>query len=715
MLADYPHDPLGLMPAATSSRPRVLLNSDDLARSRDFAKRLPWARDAYAGVLRQAKAFEMPKFSAESPPADLSRGTDFLDLAIAAALEENEGQAKQVIDFLHGVAQQYASWPQHEDGSRILANLHIEKMLVGNLAAAYDLCVELAGTSAGMQDTIANGLFRPSVEEICWHPVHLMCGNHHLAALIGSLSIGGAIGEPLYIHDAFYGHTYNDGTRSSGIAHQLTHDFLGDGMHWERTLGYHFFSLYSISRFAWIAERLGTDLWHRAWPATTEARKDFEHQGFDASGDKFMRDYFLAPLFMAHSDGSVAPIGDSSLMHIHELAAWGPLYEPAWNRYGDERFAWMLAEVYKQVQQRQGVDYQPRGSGDPQYIGIHNFVFVENEELPPGNFDLSKPVRFCLTGQHLGKSTLYPSSGYAVLRSDALDPKANNITFRYGPHHAGHQHPDLLGIVWECDGAAALIDPLMGAQFESGLHGGWHKQTVAHNTIAIDGISHRPQGASIEAYEIDRSTNPATGKLLAFASHDTLQAVAAETTNAWEFPVRLRRLLLVTPEYVFDRFEGSGEREHRWDYALHPSTPVATTLALEPTEGSLGPIGGMSLIGNLQSAALPDDGTTLRWGNYAAWVSASSAAQLHIGTCPSLPDQPNITLALTQHGQEVEYRTVFHRAALEVKVQSEAQQVVIEGDGFIDTISFGESEVHWQRLANGVTTTETIGYTEPAP
>lgn len=700
MLADYPHDPLNLMPVAILSRPRVLLNSNDLARCRDFAQRLPWARAAYDTVFREAKEFVWPEYSGAQPPTALGRGTEVLSFAIAAALQENENQAQQLIDFLHGVAQQYSAWPQHDDGSRILSNLHTEKMLVGNLAAAYDLCVDLAGRSTPVLQTIENEFFRPCVEEICYHPVHMMCGNHHLAAIIGSLAVGGAINEPRYIHDAFYGHAYGDGLHSSGIAHQLMHDFLNDGMHWERALGYHFFSLYSIARFAWIAERLGTNLWHRPWPAATEAvNSDVEHHDFDARGDKFVKDFFLAPLFMAHSDGSTATIGDSNVAHISQLAAWGPLYEPAWQQYGDERFAWMLRQTYEQIKARQGVDYLPRGSGDPNYIGLHNFVFVEREDLPPGSFDFANDTKLCLTGQHESGSTLLPTSGFAVLRSDASNPNANNITFRYGPHHAGHQHPDLLSFVWQCDGTTALIDPLMvastGTHFEQPLHGAWHKQTVAHNTVVVDGISHRPQGRSEEAYEIDRSPDAACGHLLAFNSRQLIKVVAAESTNAYDFPVRLRRVLIVTSDYVFDRFECEGEHEHRWDYMLHPNATVSNSSPFCPQEAGLTETPGMRLMQNVTGWKVPEAGALLTWDRFA--VQVCGATDLYIGTGPALPGEPDVTVALTQHGFRADYRSVFYRSATKLTMQSHENQVVIETPEYSDAILWHDTGVLWRR------------------
>src|SRR5687767_6322051 len=141
-LADFPDDPLGLMPRALPPRPRVMMNAADLQRCRNFAREFPWAKQAYANVIDTARLTELPLDADACLPQTYKHGQEILNLAIAAALEENEAWAAQVISHLHCIAQRYPSWPTQEDGARIGDHLHGEKMWVRDAAAAFDLCVD---------------------------------------------------------------------------------------------------------------------------------------------------------------------------------------------------------------------------------------------------------------------------------------------------------------------------------------------------------------------------------------------------------------------------------------------------------------------------------------------------------------------------------------------------------------------------------------------
>ena len=162
-LADFPDDPLGLMPRALPPRPRVWMNAADLQRCRDFSREFAWAKQSYANVVNAACLTELPADPDACLPQTNADGQELLNLAIAAALEENEAWAAQVILHLHRIAQRYRSWPQQADGARIGDHLHGEKMWVRDAAAAFDLCVDLAGASDAVQAEISTGLLRPAI------------------------------------------------------------------------------------------------------------------------------------------------------------------------------------------------------------------------------------------------------------------------------------------------------------------------------------------------------------------------------------------------------------------------------------------------------------------------------------------------------------------------------------------------------------------------
>ena len=90
---------------------------------------------------------------------------------------------------------------------------------------------------------------------------HRACGNHNTWGIFGCLSAGVGLGDPQRIHDALYGHE-SDGHWRYGLIHQLRHDILPDGLHWERAPGYHFYTLMGFVEIAWLCANIGVDILH---------------------------------------------------------------------------------------------------------------------------------------------------------------------------------------------------------------------------------------------------------------------------------------------------------------------------------------------------------------------------------------------------------------------------------------------------------------------
>ena len=109
-----------------------------------------------------------------------------------------------------------------------------------------------------------------------------------------------------------------------------------------------------------------------------------------------MKIMFDAPFYYIFPNLTGAAVADSHTFHLGSNMA----YEMAYRAYKDEKYAWLLNRV------------EPR---HPRYdIGLMWF----NPHVTEGNFDLSEDAQFGLNGVHKNACTLFPSTGYAILREN---------------------------------------------------------------------------------------------------------------------------------------------------------------------------------------------------------------------------------------------------------------------------------------------------------
>ena len=81
-----------------------------------------------------------------------------------------------------------------------------------------------------------------------------------------------------------------------------------------------------------------------------------------------------------------------------------------------------------------------------------------------------------------------PEAGLCVLR----DAKATRyLMIKFGPHGGCHGHFDKPGVLYAHDNHGVLMDAGT-ARYSSPLHEEWYRSTLAHNTIAIDGLRQLP-------------------------------------------------------------------------------------------------------------------------------------------------------------------------------------------------------------------------------
>ncbi len=300
-----------------------------------------------------------------------------------------------------------------------------ESVWVIPLAWAFD------AVRAEIGDTrpIVNSLLRPAAEHLRDHrypQVHNFSCWHNAA--IGAVAV--ALGDRDLAQFAF------DGQNA-----QLTQGVLGDGLWYEGSLSYHFYSLWAIASLALAAR---------------------QRPEFDLRPHPALRRMFEAPIDLAFPDGSLPATNDcwyfTSLLGdcCHGVPPSAEFYELAFAWYGGGRFGEVLTRNYAKSQ---------RESLTALLFGVDDL-----EDRPS-----SAPV-----------SVLLADSGFSVLRDNG-----RQLVLKHGPHGGGHGHPDKLSLALFASGVAWSPD-LGTPGYGFSLFESWYRQTVSHNTVILDGRSQPP-------------------------------------------------------------------------------------------------------------------------------------------------------------------------------------------------------------------------------
>ena len=387
-----------------------------------------------------------------------------------------------------------------------------EANLIVSLARCYDLLAE--AMDAGCRRLVEDDLLAPAVAHLseqrfrrlhnieCWH----------IAALVAAANL---TGNDAVRDEALHG--------EFGFHHQIDAGVHDDGLWWEGSSSYHFYTLAAL--------------------LTTAAFLQAQDTGRDAPAR--LRTMLTAPLTLVLPDGRLPATNDcwasSSLFGevCHGVPPAAALYEMAAGWWPRPAFTGLLAAVYRRA---------PRDSVEALLHGP--------DRVASDSAALDRP-----------RPGLLPASGYAVLRSDAPLAEQSLLLLKYGPHGGSHGHPDKLAIILYTRGTAAALD--LGSQgYGIDLHRTWYRQTASHNTVMVAG---RPQP-------------PATGTLHHFgpppeaagANPAAAAVTIADATVAWSGTaaggyagVSMRRVVAWRAPYFVDCFEVRCPASRRIDWLLH--------------------------------------------------------------------------------------------------------------------------------------------------
>ncbi|MBN1422341.1 MAG: heparinase II/III family protein [Planctomycetes bacterium] len=363
------------------------------------------------------------------------------DAAWAFAITGDAKYAAHARRVLLGYARRYRDYPYHtaarqkpprmsrSGGHLFEQTLNEASSMTRSIAPAYDLVHD--ALSAEDREAIRTGLLLPMLENIDKHKAGK--GNWqtwHNAAFVWG---GGALGDAAWVRKAIL-------DPSNGFAYQMEVSVSSDGMWYENSWGYHYYTLSAMVAIAEGARRLGVDLW----------------------GHPALRKMIVIPLEYRMPDGSLPRFGDDVRASADGAAGYLELLlharpDPALVPYLSRRPTW-----------------------DSVLLGRA----IADAPAP------AVPV----------ESKVFAGAGHAILRTGGDAGLAAALTF--GPYGGFHGHFDKLSFVFFGLGRELGVDPgrARSQAYRLPIHGGWYKATISHNAIIVDGASQKPAEGALTVF-----------------------------------------------------------------------------------------------------------------------------------------------------------------------------------------------------------------------
>jgi hypothetical protein len=347
-----------------------------------------------------------------------------------------------------------------------------------------------------------------------------------------------------------------------GFLFQLDRSLLETGLWYEGSPSYHW---YALRAHLYLLESLA-------------------RRGENLYGKPRVRAMFDAPLRQVYPDLSFPALNDSDRS---SLLSMGMYYAIAWRRYSDLRYAEFARTV------------------------DHPWMLAWGAAAP----GTGKPALRLVSSDE-------PSEGLAILRN------AENsiaVMLDYGPGTSGHVHPAKLGLLLFAGGNERLVDPGR-LPYGSPLHQGWFTQTVAHNTVVVNGRSQQRSGGERIQFE-PRATvftlravlEPMLGQpqevanlLTALDPGQPMAFAAARSRQAYT-GVTLERVVVLQGQTVLDIFLATSDAPATFDLPLHWRAKLAGLDGLTPA-GPLGDADGYPHLRKVQAVADPDRRFTADFG-----------------------------------------------------------------------------------------------------
>lgn len=361
-----------------------------------------------------------------------------LDAAWAYAITGQSDYAEHAAAVLRGYARRYEAYPYHDSRCRVGSRasksggrlfeqtLNEASSLSRTIAPAYDLIAGWDGLGDADRQTIRTGLLLPMLNNVDKHRAGK--SNWQTWHNAGMLAGGIVLGDAGWMRQAITG-------RGNGFVDQMNVSVTTEGMWYENSWGYHFYTLSALVEIVEAARRAGIDLW--------------SHPRLKAM--------FTLPMAYRMADGTLPRFGDDTGTRLRG----DERMEAAWHAYRDPAIAAVL-------------------SASPTW-----------DTVMYGR----KPARAAADAA-LG-SAVFRGAGHAILRTDG--PAGMSAAMTFSSYGGFHGHLDKLSFVFFAYGEELGVDPgrAKSQAYRLPIHRDWYKATIGHNTVLVDGKPQAPAAGEL--------------------------------------------------------------------------------------------------------------------------------------------------------------------------------------------------------------------------
>jgi len=362
--------------------------------------------------------------------------------AWAYAISGDRRFADYAATVLLGYAERYEQYPYHSNsypqnpnnrsGGHIFEQTLNEAVCLSTeIGPAYDLIHDSGVLSAADHGKIREKLLLPMLRNLdknrtgknnwqTWHNAGMIWG-------------GALLRDPAWVQRAIT-------DPQNGFFYQMQVSVSKEGMWYENSWGYHFYTLQALINIAETARRLDIDLW----------------------SDKRLKAMFTLPIHYTMADGMLPRFGDDTGSSVKGV---GRSFEPAYHAYKDPEILSLL-------------------SSKPSFESILLGRSTEITATPPAL-----------------ASRLIEDAGHAILRTNG--PAGLTAAITFGPYGGFHGHFDKLSFVFYGFQAELGVDPgrARSQAYRLPIHNNWYKATISHNTVIVDGKSQQPATGRLLHFE----------------------------------------------------------------------------------------------------------------------------------------------------------------------------------------------------------------------